>query len=199
MSDFNILFSSNLNYLLKRDNMTQAELAKKLGVGTTSVYNWCSGLKTPRMDKIDKMCEIFNITRSYLIAFDYVSVEKEVLKMVENNEVMARNIRHFMTINNVTAADMCKVLNIKPNTFSYWVNAKCYPRIDKIEMMANYFGVSKAALIEDSWQEKSSIVTLASEEKDLIKAYRQASLDTKLAVKAVLGVKNDSIASSEVG
>ena len=199
MSDFNILFSSNLNYLLKRDNMTQAELAKKLGVGTTSVYNWCSGLKTPRMDKIDKMCEIFSVTRSYLIAFDYVSVEKEVLKMVENNEVMARNIRHFMTINNVTAADMCKVLNIKPNTFSYWVNAKCYPRIDKIEMMANYFGVSKAALIEDSWQEKSSIVTLASEEKDLIKAYRQASLDTKLAVKAVLGVKNDSIASSEVG
>ena len=199
MSDFNILFSSNLNYLLKRDNMTQAELAKKLGVGTTSVYNWCSGLKTPRMDKIDKMCEIFNITRSYLIAFDYVSVEKEVLKMVKNQEVMARNIRHFMTINNVTAADMCKVLNIKPNTFSYWVNAKCYPRIDKIEMMANYFGVSKAALIEDSLQEKSSIETLALEEKDLIKAYRQASLDTKLAVKAVLGVKNNSIASSEVG
>ena len=196
MSDFNILFSSNLNYLLKRDNMTQAELAKKLGVGTTSVYNWCSGLKTPRMDKIDKMCEIFSITRSYLIAFDY---ENEVLKMVENQEVMARNIRHFMTINNVTAADICKALNIKPNTFSYWVNAKCYPRIDKIEMMANYFGVSKAALIEDSWQGKSSIETLASEEKDLIKAYRQASLDTKLAVKAVLGVKNDSIASSEVG
>lgn len=77
MSDFNKLFSSNLNYLLKRDNMTQAEFAKKLGVGTTSVYNWCSGLKTPRMDKIDKMCEIFNITRSYLIAFDYVSVEEE--------------------------------------------------------------------------------------------------------------------------
>lgn len=119
--------------------------------------------------------------------------------MVENKEVMARNIRHFMTINNVTAADMCKVLNIKPNTFSYWVNAKYYPRIDKIEMMANYFGVSKAALVEDLWQEKSSIVTLTSEEKDLIKAYRQASLDTKLAVKAVLGVKNDSIASSEVG
>lgn len=196
MSDFNILFSSNLNYLLKRDNMTQAELAKKLGVGTTSVYNWCSGLKTPRMDKIDKMCEIFSITRSYLIAFDY---ENEVLKMVENQEVMARNIRHFMTINNVTAADICKALNIKPNTFSYWVNAKCYPRIDKIEMMANYFGVSKAALIEDSWQEKSSFETLALEEKDLIKAYRQASLDTKLAVKAVLGVKNNSIASSEVG
>lgn len=119
--------------------------------------------------------------------------------MVENKEVMARNIRHYMAINNVTAADMCKILNIKPNTFSYWVNAKYYPRIDKIEMMANYFGVSKAALVEDSEKQKSTIIALTMEEKEIIKAYRQASPDTKIAVKAVLGVKNDYTVSSEVG
>ena len=34
-------------------------------------------------------------------------------------------------------------------TFSDWVNAKTYPRIDKIELMANYFGISKADLVED--------------------------------------------------
>lgn len=33
-------------------------------------------------------------------------------------------------------------------TFSDWVNAKTYPRIDKIEMMANYFGISKSDLVE---------------------------------------------------
>ena len=47
--------------------MTQVELAKKLGVGTTSVYNWCSGTKIPRMDKVDKMCDIFGCKRSDLI------------------------------------------------------------------------------------------------------------------------------------
>jgi len=34
-------------------------------------------------------------------------------------------------------------------TFSDWVNAKTYPRIDKIELMANYFGISKADLVEE--------------------------------------------------
>ncbi len=34
-------------------------------------------------------------------------------------------------------------------TFSDWVNAKTYPRIDKIELMANYFGISKSDLVED--------------------------------------------------
>lgn len=28
---------------------------KKLGVGSTSVYNWCNGIKSPRMDKVDVM------------------------------------------------------------------------------------------------------------------------------------------------
>ena len=47
--------------------MTQAELAKRLNVGTTSVYNWCNGIKSPRMDKVDAMCDIFNCKRSNLI------------------------------------------------------------------------------------------------------------------------------------
>ena len=48
--DFNEVFSKRLRYYLDKNNMTQVELANKLGVGTTSVYNWTSGLKTPRMD-----------------------------------------------------------------------------------------------------------------------------------------------------
>lgn len=49
--EFNAVFSKRLRYYLSEYNMTQAELAKRLGVGTTSVYNWCNGLKTPRMVK----------------------------------------------------------------------------------------------------------------------------------------------------
>ena len=45
--------------------------------------------------------------------------------------------------------DVCKDLGFKYTTFTDWINAKTYPRIDKIEMMANYFGVSKADLVEE--------------------------------------------------
>lgn len=37
----------------------------------------------------------------------------------------------------------------KYTTLSDWVNGKTYPRIDKIERMAAYFGVEKSALLED--------------------------------------------------
>ena len=65
--EFNAVFSKRLRHYLNKFDMTQAELAKKLGVGTTSVYNWCNGIKTPRMDKVDAMCDLFHCNRSDLI------------------------------------------------------------------------------------------------------------------------------------
>lgn len=66
-----------------------------------------------------------------------------------NKEIMANNIRHYMNINNVTQTELCNTLGFKMPTFSDWVNAKTYPRIDKIELMANYFGISKSDLVEE--------------------------------------------------
>lgn len=65
-NEFNQIFSKRLRFYLSKYDMTQLELSKKLGVGTTSVYNWCNGVKTPRMDKVDKMCDLFHCKRSDL-------------------------------------------------------------------------------------------------------------------------------------
>lgn len=65
--EFNKIFSQRLRYYLEKNNMTQKELADRLGVGTTSVYNWCNAVKSPRMKYVDKMCEIFGCTRVDLI------------------------------------------------------------------------------------------------------------------------------------
>lgn len=66
-----------------------------------------------------------------------------------NKEIMAKNIRFYMDKYQKTRNDMCEALGVKYTTFTDWVKANSYPRIDKIELMANYFGVSKADLVED--------------------------------------------------
>lgn len=65
--EFNVIFSKRLKYYLGKYDMTQSELAKRLGVSTQSVTNWCKAAKSPRMDKIDSMCEIFHCKRSDLM------------------------------------------------------------------------------------------------------------------------------------
>lgn len=66
-----------------------------------------------------------------------------------NKEIMAKNIKRYMESRGVDRNKICADLGIKYTTFSDWINAKTYPRIDKIELIANYFGVSKSDLVED--------------------------------------------------
>ena len=66
-----------------------------------------------------------------------------------NKEIMAKNIRYYMDKYDKTRQEMCDALGVKYTTFTDWVKGNSYPRIDKIEMMANYFGISKADLVED--------------------------------------------------
>lgn len=66
-----------------------------------------------------------------------------------NKEIMAKNIKRNMDKHGIRPTDICGTLKIPMPTFSDWINAKTYPRIDKIELMANYFGIEKSDLVED--------------------------------------------------
>lgn len=66
-----------------------------------------------------------------------------------NKETMAANLKYYMRLNGVDRNKLVDDLNLKYMTVSDWINAKTYPRIDKIEMLAHYFGINKSDLIED--------------------------------------------------
>lgn len=67
----------------------------------------------------------------------------------ENKMVMARNIKMYMERKGVSNQQLCDDLGFKYTTFMDWIKAVTYPRIGKIEAMANYFGIQKSDLIED--------------------------------------------------
>ena len=65
-----------------------------------------------------------------------------------NKDIMASNIKYYMSKYDIDRNKLCADLDLKYMTVSDWINAKSYPRIDKIEMLANYFGVKKSDLVE---------------------------------------------------
>ena len=93
---------------------------------------------------------------------------------MDNKNVFAFNLRKQMEIHGRTRNDICKALDISYFTVSDWVNGKKYPRMDKVEMLANYFGILKSDLIEDK-EEKNSPdpIKLTEGEEMLLKLFRQ--------------------------
>lgn len=78
-----------------------------------------------------------------------------------NKEVFAKNLLYYLEYYNKDSVDVCRALDIPASTFSDWLNAKKYPRIDKIELLANYFNIKKSDLIENKYKDsESSIPTL---------------------------------------
>ncbi len=66
-----------------------------------------------------------------------------------NKEIFAKNLNHYMNINNVDRNKLCNDLDFNYTTVREWTNGTAYPRIDKIEMLANYFNILKSDLIEN--------------------------------------------------
>lgn len=74
-----------------------------------------------------------------------------------NKEIMARNISKYMDKFGIDRNKLSADLGISYTTITDWIKGKTYPRIDKIELLANYFGVSKSDLVEDSVSDISTI------------------------------------------
>ncbi|ERK57703.1 toxin-antitoxin system, antitoxin component, Xre domain protein [Gemella bergeri ATCC 700627] len=62
---------------------------------------------------------------------------------------MASNIQYYMEKRGMNAKGFATELDFKYTTVLDWLNTKTYPRIDKIEIMANFFGIEKSDLVEE--------------------------------------------------
>jgi transcriptional regulator with XRE-family HTH domain len=101
-----------------------------------------------------------------------------------NKETMAENIQYYLDLNGKERNDLCRDLGFKYTTVSNWLQGVKYPRIDKIEIMARYFGVSKADLVEKRTENSPPLASasapapksssLTKKERELITAYRTA-------------------------
>ena len=79
-----------------------------------------------------------------------------------NKEVFAKNLRTLMKSSGKDRKEIAKALGIPYSTLTDWANARKYPRINSIEKMAQYFGVSKSDLIEDFEAKKKDNAVLST-------------------------------------
>lgn len=70
-----------------------------------------------------------------------------------SKEVFAKNLSYYMEKSNKNQKEMAAIVGVSAPTFNEWLKAKKFPRIDKIEKLAQYFGILKSDLIEEKTEE----------------------------------------------
>jgi len=66
-----------------------------------------------------------------------------------NKEIFAKNLNYYMNLNKKDRNDLARDLNLPYTTITSWCKGEFYPRIDKIQLLANYFSIQKSDLVED--------------------------------------------------
>lgn len=107
---------------------------------------------------------------------------------MDNKEIFSINLKRLMERKGVSRQDLSKVLGVSYFTISDWVNGKKYPRMDKVELLADYFGILKSDLIEDKGTNKTlpQEQELTEGEKLLLELFRQIPDDAQKMYLEVL-------------
>ncbi len=110
-----------------------------------------------------------------------------------NKEIFAKNLAYYLNRTGKDQKVVAAAIGVAPSTLNEWLKAKKYPRIDKIEMLANYFGILKSDLIEDAAENGNSPAEpeLSEGEKVLLELFNRVPEDQQQLVlqmiRAALG------------
>lgn len=111
-----------------------------------------------------------------------------------NKSVFAKNLQYQMKLKGKSRREVCAALGFSYYTFSDWVNGKKFPRMDKIEMLANYFGILKSDLIEEKTEEHREMQKKNNVTADIV-LRMQTDDNFFQAVKTIHGMDPDKLSS----
>ena len=60
------IFVRNLRYLMNARGISQADICRELGMSSTTVSDWCTGKKYPRVDAMQRLADLLGVLSSTL-------------------------------------------------------------------------------------------------------------------------------------
>ena len=107
----------------------------------------------------------------------------------KNKQIFAKNFNYYLTINKKTQADIVEHFGITASTVSDWAKGKKYPRVDKMQMLADYFGILKSDLTEEHIEAR---MTDDIELQEYLEELKNRS-EMRMLFKTLKGTKKEAV------
>lgn len=168
------MFAKNLKYLRQLHNIDQLQLAEALGrKSASSISEWESGKYTPKIGVLSMISSYFNVDLDDMMTKD-LELENSMQSWSWSDQtntsdtsdeqqkiIFATNLKHFIDKSEKTQKEVATAIGVSPQTLNTWLQRIALPRMGKIQLLADYFGISKTDLLDpkDPEMQKSSLGT----------------------------------------
>ena len=76
-----------------------------------------------------------------------------------NMKVFAENFTYYLEQSGELKKDIATIINVSASTITDWVKCRTYPRMDRIEKLADHWGITMADLVEKRSLDNSYFIT----------------------------------------
>lgn len=81
-------------------------------------------------------------------------MNKPVTTYLGTQEIFSKNLVRYLSDSDKTQKEVAAAIGVSAGTFCDWVKGRAYPRMDKVQKLADYFGIQKSDLVEERDLEK---------------------------------------------
>ena len=67
----------------------------------------------------------------------------------EQKSVFSRNLNKYISSCGKSQKEIADAIGVSPQTFNTWCQGIAIPRMGKVQLLSDYFGINKSDLIED--------------------------------------------------
>ena len=113
---------------------------------------------------------------------------------IGNKETMSKNLRYYIEKSGKDRKTLAEIWGFPYSTVTEWINGRKYPRIDRIEVMADYFGILKSDLIEERTDEHREMQKKNDTLTDIVLRLRTDDVFLE-AVESLYNMDSDKLSS----
>lgn len=108
-----------------------------------------------------------------------------------DKQVFADNLASYMNSNHETQVDVAKLIGVSKSNVSAYLKAEQIPRMDKVQILADHYGVRLSDLLET----KKAPAKAEASDDVIIRFFRSLPLDQQRGILLALGAPPEVLAA----
>ncbi|MGN0788403.1 MAG: helix-turn-helix domain-containing protein [Christensenellales bacterium] len=122
------IFAERLTELIFDSKKTARDVAREVGIGKTTIYEYLSGNKMPTLGNLIKIADYFGCSTDYLLGLEEESIETSFYKCKPFSERFRAMLKYF----DISRYRLEKMTGIAESVLYYWAKGQKTPTVDSL-------------------------------------------------------------------
>ena len=117
-------------------------------------------------------------------------MKKTIKTDLGNKAVFSKNLNRCIKRSDKTQRELANAIGVHPSTICDWLQERTYPRMDKVQLIAEFFGISKSELVEENYVAKD---TVSKKEQEIIDLFHKIPEEKRESVLSIIRTVIDNL------